>query len=68
MKICRNAIESAEAEVRIAVDSHASLLAALKELVEIVLEAKESNDGKERLDSFTCQPALAAISKAEGRE
>ena len=43
------------------------LLEALKELCDIVeyaIECKSTND----MDSFTLQPARAAIAKAEGRE
>jgi hypothetical protein len=44
---------------------NAALRAALAELIEIVEWAQESNDGKEALDSFTLQPARAALAKEE---
>jgi hypothetical protein len=40
------------------------LARALEELVDIVEGAQESNDGKEALDSFTCQPAKIALTAA----
>jgi hypothetical protein len=40
------------------------LLEALKELVDLVEGVR---DGSYKPDSFTCQPALAAIAKAEGK-
>lgn len=42
------------------------LLAALEELTEIVQGAIEQRSAKD-LDSFTLQPAIAAIAKAKGR-